>query len=116
MILGDVQSPQSRTRAALATMLASLGAALAADSEVQGRIDGLIERLANQAIARRSEIGGFVADVIKQWDARTLSDRFELVIGSDLLLGIGGLALAGQFDRENRSDTTAKHEQKAKTR
>jgi uncharacterized membrane-anchored protein YjiN (DUF445 family) len=84
MILGDVQSPQSRTRAALATMLASLGAALAADSEVQGRIDGLVERLADQAIARRSEIGGFIADVIKQWDARTLSDRFELVIGSDL--------------------------------
>ena len=38
----------------------------------------------SQAIARRSEIGGFIADVIKQWDAQTLSDRFELVIGSDL--------------------------------
>ena len=84
MILSDAQAPQSRIRAALATMLASLGAALAADSEVQGRIDGLVERLADQAIARRSEIGGFIADVIKQWDARTLSDRFELVIGSDL--------------------------------
>ena len=84
MILSDAQAPQSRIRAALATMLASLGAALAADREVQGRIDGLVERLADQAIARRSEIGGFIADVIKQWDARTLSDRFELVIGSDL--------------------------------
>jgi uncharacterized membrane-anchored protein YjiN (DUF445 family) len=84
MIFSDVRAPQSRIRAALATMLASLGAALAADTEVQGRIDGLIERLADQAIARRSEIGGFIADVIKRWDARTLSDRFELVIGSDL--------------------------------
>jgi uncharacterized membrane-anchored protein YjiN (DUF445 family) len=51
---------------------------------VQGRVDGLIETLAGQLIARRSEIGGFIADVIKQWDAQTLSDRFELVIGSDL--------------------------------
>ena len=65
-------------------MLASFGKALAADSAVQERVDGLIERLADQVIARRSEIGGFIADVIKQWDARTLSDRFELVIGSDL--------------------------------
>jgi uncharacterized membrane-anchored protein YjiN (DUF445 family) len=84
MILGYVRSPQSRLRAALATTLASLGAALAADTEVQGRIDGLIEGVAGQAIARRSAIGGFIADVIKQWDAQTLSDRFELVIGSDL--------------------------------
>ena len=83
-VLGDVEAPKSRIRAALATMLASLGSALASDSEVQARVDGLIERLANQAIARRSEIGGFIADVIKQWDAQTLSDRFELVIGSDL--------------------------------
>jgi uncharacterized membrane-anchored protein YjiN (DUF445 family) len=84
MILTDVQAPGSRIRAALASMLASLGTAVASDSEVQARIDGLIERLASQVIARRSEIGGFIADVIKQWDARTLSDRFELVIGSDL--------------------------------
>jgi uncharacterized membrane-anchored protein YjiN (DUF445 family) len=65
-VLGDIEAPKSRIRAALATMLASLGSALASDSEVQARVDGLIERLANQAIARRSEIGGFIADVIKQ--------------------------------------------------
>jgi uncharacterized membrane-anchored protein YjiN (DUF445 family) len=84
MVLADVRKPDSKIRATLATMLVSLGNALAADTEVQRRVDGLIERLADQVIARRSEIGGFIADVIKQWDARTLSDRFELVIGSDL--------------------------------
>jgi uncharacterized membrane-anchored protein YjiN (DUF445 family) len=84
MVLSDVDAPDSRIRKALATMLGSLGTALASDTEVQARIDGMIERLANQAIARRSDIGRFIADVIKHWDARTLSDRFELVIGSDL--------------------------------
>jgi len=83
-VLADVGTGDSRIRSTLATMLASFGKALAADSAVQERVDGLIERLADQVIARRSEIGGFIADVIKQWDARTLSDRFELVIGSDL--------------------------------
>ena len=84
LVLTDAQSPNSRMRRALATMLVSLGTALSADSEVQRRVDDLIERIADQLIARRSEIGQFIADVIKQWDAQTLSDRFELVIGSDL--------------------------------
>jgi uncharacterized membrane-anchored protein YjiN (DUF445 family) len=84
LVLHDAALPDSRIRAALATMLTSLGGALAADPEVQASVDGLIERLAEQGIAHRSEIGAFIEDVIRQWDARTISDRFELVIGRDL--------------------------------
>ena len=86
MVLGDVGSPRSRIRTALATMLASLGTALAADAEVQGRINTLIEGAANQIIARRSAIGGFIADVIKQWDAPHPFRSLQLVIGSDLAI------------------------------
>jgi len=35
-------------------------------------------------MAWRGEIGSFVAEVVRNWDTRTLSDRLELVVGSDL--------------------------------
>jgi uncharacterized membrane-anchored protein YjiN (DUF445 family) len=43
-----------------------------------------VERLAVQLIEWRGEIGSFIAEVVKNWDTRTLSDRLELVVGSDL--------------------------------
>jgi uncharacterized membrane-anchored protein YjiN (DUF445 family) len=51
---------------------------------MQARLADLLDSAAIQLIARRSEIGGFIAEVIAAWDARTLSDRVELMIGSDL--------------------------------
>jgi uncharacterized membrane-anchored protein YjiN (DUF445 family) len=30
------------------------------------------------------EIGLLIAEVVRNWDARTVSDRLELVLGSDL--------------------------------
>jgi uncharacterized membrane-anchored protein YjiN (DUF445 family) len=84
LILADMHATDSKIRAALQTAVISVGKALAGDSEAQRRVNDLIERLVIQVIARRSDIGSFIAEVIKQWDARTLSDRFELVIGTDL--------------------------------
>ena len=32
----------------------------------------------------RGEIGSLIAEVVRNWDARTVSDRLELVLGSEL--------------------------------
>ncbi|MGB7615607.1 MAG: DUF445 family protein, partial [Pseudolabrys sp.] len=47
-------------------------------------IDNLIEGFALLSIRYRGEIGSLIAEVIRSWDARTVSDRLELVLGSDL--------------------------------
>jgi uncharacterized membrane-anchored protein YjiN (DUF445 family) len=83
-VRNDLRAQDSKIRVALRTVIISVARALAEDPETQRRINDMVERAASEVIARRSAIGGFIAEVIKQWDARTLSDRFELVIGSDL--------------------------------
>jgi uncharacterized membrane-anchored protein YjiN (DUF445 family) len=47
-------------------------------------IDAVIERIVTQLIQWRGEIGSVIAEVVRSWDARTVSDRLELVLGSDL--------------------------------
>ena len=43
-----------------------------------------IERLAPALVIKRREIASVIEEVVRRWDARTLSDRLELVVGSDL--------------------------------
>ena len=54
------------------------------DPFIRARIDAIIERLVIQLLQWRSEIGLLIAEVVRNWDARTVSDRLELVLGSDL--------------------------------
>jgi uncharacterized membrane-anchored protein YjiN (DUF445 family) len=51
---------------------------------MQGRIEGMLEQAALRLVSWRHEIGAFIAEVVASWDAETLSERLELVIGSDL--------------------------------
>jgi uncharacterized membrane-anchored protein YjiN (DUF445 family) len=84
LVLADLVDPASKTRAAVEKAIRSVGQALAADPAMQRQINRFLERLANQAIWWRGEIGAFIAEVVRGWDTRTLSDRLELIIGSDL--------------------------------
>jgi uncharacterized membrane-anchored protein YjiN (DUF445 family) len=61
-----------------------VGQVLATDPAMQRHIDDLLERAAVHVIAWRGEIGTFIAEVVRSWDVRTLTDRLELVVGSDL--------------------------------
>jgi uncharacterized membrane-anchored protein YjiN (DUF445 family) len=82
--LDELERPGSRTRATLARGLTLLGRALAEDPAMQAQIEALLERLAGLLVSWRGEIGGFISDVVRSWDIRTLSDRLELTVGSDL--------------------------------
>jgi hypothetical protein len=62
----------------------ALARSMREDTFIRTRIDAIIERLVIQLFQWRSEIGLLIAEVVRNWDARTASDRLELVLGSDL--------------------------------
>lgn len=82
--LDDLAQPSSRLRLALEKPISIVAHALATDEVMQRHIDEVLEHLAQSLIAWRGEIGSFIAEVVRSWDTRTLSDRLELVVGSDL--------------------------------
>jgi uncharacterized membrane-anchored protein YjiN (DUF445 family) len=83
-IAADAERPDSAPRDGLTRGLAGAGRALAADEAMQGHLDSAIEGGALRLMEWRGEIGKFIADVVSSWDTRTLSQRLELVVGSDL--------------------------------
>ena len=85
LLLDDAQSADSRMRQALVDGLRALGHALAEDRGMQERLDRRLELFASGVLAPfRAELGGFVAEVVRSWDARTVADRLELEVGRDL--------------------------------
>jgi uncharacterized membrane-anchored protein YjiN (DUF445 family) len=80
----DMAQPRPRLTAALEKPIALMARTLAADAVMQQHIDGAVERVALAFIGWRAEIGAFIAEVVRNWDTRTLVERLELVVGSDL--------------------------------
>ncbi|TIX69280.1 MAG: DUF445 family protein, partial [Mesorhizobium sp.] len=84
LALQDLQAPSSKTRASLHRGLSLFGQALATDEAMQKHLDSALERLALYIVSWRGEISSFFSDVVRNWDTKALSDRLELVVGSDL--------------------------------
>lgn len=84
IVLDDLAAPASRTRAAMAQGLASLGRTLAGDAEMQLRLHGGIEHVALAVVPWRGQIAALIAEVVRSWDADTVAARLELAMGSDL--------------------------------
>jgi uncharacterized membrane-anchored protein YjiN (DUF445 family) len=84
IFLADLAAPASRTREAVRTAMLSLGRTLAQDAAMQARLDATIEHAALAVVPWRGQIGALIAEVVRGWDARTVTRRLELAIGSDL--------------------------------
>ncbi len=80
----DLARPEPRLAGALETPISLMARTLAADAVMQRHIDDAAERIALAVIDWRTEIGAFIAEVVRNWDTRTLVERLELVVGSDL--------------------------------
>jgi uncharacterized membrane-anchored protein YjiN (DUF445 family) len=81
----ELAQPNSRVRRALSGILRSIGTAIADDGEVQARMDQRLEEVVMTLIVPwRKDIGHFVADVVRSWEASTIVDRVELAVGKDL--------------------------------
>jgi len=84
IFLDDLAAPRSRTREAVRTGVASLAQALGDDGTMQARLDQTIEHAALAVAPWRGQIGALITEVVQGWDARTLTRRLELAVGSDL--------------------------------
>jgi uncharacterized membrane-anchored protein YjiN (DUF445 family) len=83
-LMQDLSDPQSHIRSTLHSKIIALGHSIRDDGSLRTLIDNLIEGFVSLLIQYRGEIGSLIADVVRNWDARTVSDRLELVLGSDL--------------------------------
>ncbi len=101
----DAARPTGRTVAFLEQAVANLGEMLATDPAAHARLQSTVEGLIGGLVpAGRARIADFVAEVVGNWDTRTITERLELRIGPDLqyvringtLVGfiVGGLVYA----------------------
>jgi len=81
----DATRPSSHTVAYLAAALGNLGTLLETDEAARARVqraaEGIVLGLLPTAQAR---VSGFIADVVGNWDAATITERLELRVGRDL--------------------------------
>lgn len=77
--------PGSTLHVSLTSGIRSIGAALQADPDMRARLNGGVEKVVLQLVVPwRHEIARFIADVVRNWDARTVTERLELAVGPDL--------------------------------
>ncbi len=78
-------------------ILLDLGAWLSDDPAVQRALNTGARSFMRRIVApRRHEIGRFVADVVKGWDARSVVERLELQVGPDLqYIRVNGTLVGG---------------------
>jgi uncharacterized membrane-anchored protein YjiN (DUF445 family) len=85
IVLADLALPDSKTREAIMRALLSFGRTLSGDLAMRARFNANIEEAALAVIVPwRQEIGQFISDAVKGWEARTVVDRLELALGADL--------------------------------
>ncbi len=82
--LADLQKPSPALRRATEAAISSIGHTLARDEAMIAHLDAAAERIALALVLRRGEITAVMADIVRNWDTRTLTDRIELAVGSDL--------------------------------
>lgn len=96
-LLDDIAIPQSRTTAQLTRAIIALGVALERDPQVCAKVnDWLRDWATNAVVQQRGAIAALVERVIRQWDAETISQKFEDYVGSDLqYIRINGTVVGG---------------------
>jgi uncharacterized membrane-anchored protein YjiN (DUF445 family) len=81
----DAAMPNGRTVAVLEGALANLGAMLATDTaarlQLQRAGENVLMRLLPSA---QHSVAGFIAEVVANWDAATITEKLELRVGKDL--------------------------------
>ncbi|MFF9200831.1 DUF445 domain-containing protein [Streptomyces sp. NPDC014986] len=85
MIVSAAEDERSELRLRLRASLLSLGARMAADPKVQGKVDGWLEGAAVYVVTTyRKEITSLITDTVASWDAEHTTRKIEANIGRDL--------------------------------
>lgn len=81
----DAARPGGRTTAVLEGAIGNLGNLLATDEAARARIQRTTERMLLGLLpAAQTQIAGFIAEVVANWDTATITERLELRVGRDL--------------------------------
>lgn len=96
-LLDDIAAPESRVTAQLARAIMALGIALENDPQVRDKLNEWLREWATNAVVRqRGVIAALIEKVIRQWDAETVSQKFEHYVGSDLqYIRVNGTVVGG---------------------
>jgi uncharacterized membrane-anchored protein YjiN (DUF445 family) len=96
-LLDDAVAADSRAVALLDQAISAFSVALAQDQAVRSKLNNWIAGFATHTIvAQRHTIAGLIRRVIQQWDADTVSRKFELYVGKDLqYIRINGTLVGG---------------------
>ena len=100
MIVAAAEDERSELRLRVRASLLSLGARMASDPKVQGKVDSWVEGAAVYVVTTyRREITSLITDTVAGWDAEHTTKKIEANIGRDLqFIRINGTvvgALAG---------------------
>ena len=82
--LREFENPTPRAKEAIESFIGSLARALSSDEAVLQQIEAAVEHICLTIATRRSDIGAVLADIVRGWDERQITDRLELAVGSDL--------------------------------
>ena len=105
VLVRKCQRRERRAAAATGRRLRRIGRQLAADADMRAEINqGMVVVLRSFVAEQKSGVSRFIADQVKAWDMRQLTDLIELNVGKDLqyirfngtlIGGLAGLALHG---------------------
>ncbi|MFI1566205.1 DUF445 domain-containing protein [Streptomyces sp. NPDC020490] len=85
MIVSAAEDERSELRLRVRASLLSLGARMAAEAKLRGKIDGWVEGAAVYVVATyRTEITLLITDTVASWDAEHTTKKIEAHIGRDL--------------------------------
>lgn len=84
-IEADAARPNSYAVGLFETALANFGTLLQADPSARARLQTTVEGVVTPLMpAAQAQLETFIAEVVGSWDTRTITDRLELRVGTDL--------------------------------
>lgn len=97
LALEDMAEKRSSIRDAIARALQAFGGRLARDEGLRSRLERRLIWFARSLVLPwRHNIGGFIADVMRGWEARTVAERLQQAVGRDLqYIRINGTVVGG---------------------
>ena len=96
-MISAADDPQSELRVRLVNSLQQLGSRLAADPELQAKIDRWVsDALAYLVENYRTEVSDIIASTVAKWDGESTAEKMELQVGRDLqFIRINGTIVGG---------------------
>ncbi len=96
-VKADAAGDSSVIASGLERMLLTLSQWLAEHEQTRARLNGwLRDAIVGTVVPNRQEIGDFIAEEVARWDAKTVVNRAELLMGRDLqFIRINGTVVGG---------------------